>query len=327
MLASRRWRPGSLGLVWVQILTLVFALGLAANLAEIAQNYGAYQDLSAEQLSSLSAPSTGLLRSVKRPVVITAFVSQNLPPEMQVKAREIENTLAAIKRFSSNIRVDVHHPVDELDKDGQLASREYGLKSRTVIKDEVTGREPEEIYMGAAITSGGNNQVIDYYDPGLSVEYEIMRAIESVSQDKKQTLGIAETDMHMNGGFDMQMAMSGGGMMRPWEVVKEWEKQYKVQPVNLDQEIDPTIGVLVVAEPSSLTQPQIEHLHHYIFQGRPARSCSRTPPTSARAAPGADAQPAEEARQRLRWWRRQAEERAQEGRHQGAVARARPRLR
>ncbi len=270
VLASRRWRPGSAALVWVQILTLVFSLGLAANVAEWAQRHGAYQDLSAEQLSSLSGASKDLLEKVDRPVTITAFLSTNLPPELMVKAKEIEDTLAAIQRYTGKVRVDLRQPVDELDKDGQLASREYSIKSRPVLRDEVTGREPVEIYLGAAIASAGNSQVIDYFDPGLSVEYEIMRAISSVLQDKKPTLGIAETDMHMNGGFDMQGGMLGGGMIPQWEMVKEWQKQYKIQSVNLDADVETDIGVLVVAQPSSLTQPQIEHLHHYIFSGRPA---------------------------------------------------------
>jgi ABC-2 type transport system permease protein len=265
LLSSRRWRPGSASTVWAQVLTLTFAIILAVNLAHWANRKGAFKDVSVEGLSSLSPDSDKLLQSLEQPVTITAFISENLPPQIQLKAEEVEYKLKAVARTSGRVTVKINHPVDALDDAGQAASREFGLKSRKVPVEEVSGREPEDVFLGAAVTCGGNTQVIEYFDPGLSVEYELIRAVRSVALSKKHVLGLAQTDLQMTSGFDFQ----SGGMTPEWEIVKEWKKQYEVRPVNLDSAVAPEIEVLVVPQPSSLTQPQIEHLHDYIWNGRP----------------------------------------------------------
>jgi len=265
LLLSRRWRPGTAATIWAQILTLVFALALAVNLARWAERNGAYKDVSVEGLSSLSPSSVKLLKALDEPVTITAFISENIPPEMQLKAREIEDMLNAVARTSEHVKIDIRHPVDALDDAGQSATREFGLKTRKVATDEVTGQELEDVFLGAAVASGGNTQVIEYFDPGLSVEYELVRAIRSVTTDKKRVLGIAQTDLQMSSGFDFQ----SGSMTPEWEIVKEWRKQYDVRTVNLDSAVSSDIEAMVVPQPSSLTQAQIERLHDYIWAGHP----------------------------------------------------------
>jgi ABC-2 type transport system permease protein len=266
VLASRRWRPHSASTVWAQVLSLVFGLALAANVSRLAALHGVDADVSVEGLSSLSAVSRQMLAQVEEPVTITAFISQDLPPDMQLKKKEVEDKLKAIQRSSRRVSVDLRHPADAFDEDGATASKEFGLKTRHVISDEVSGREFKDVFLGAAVACAGNTQVIEYFDPGLSVEYELVRAVRSVAGTKKHVLGVAKTDMDMMGGFDYQ----GGGMTPEWEIVKEWRKQYDVRPVSLDNAVADDVEVLMVPQPSTLTQPQIDRLHDYVWSGRPA---------------------------------------------------------
>jgi ABC-2 type transport system permease protein len=266
MLASRRWRPGSSAMVWAQVLTLVFGIVLAVNVGRAAGRWGAYRDVSVEGLSSLSGTSLDLLKAIDQPVTITAFISKDLPAEMQLKGKEVEDKLKAVGRASGLVKIDIKHPADALDDDGAMATREFGLKPRKVPSDEVTGVEMKDVFLGAAVACGGNTQVIEHFDPGLSVEYELVRAVRGVAIPKKRVLGVAQTDLQITGGFDFQ----SGGMIPEWEIVKEWRHQYDVRPVNLDSDVAAEVEVLVVPQPSSLTQPQIEHLHDYIWSGRSA---------------------------------------------------------
>ncbi|MBA2482081.1 MAG: Gldg family protein [Planctomycetes bacterium] len=266
VLASRRWRPQSSALVWAQLLSLVFGLVLAANVSRLAALHGVDADVSVEGLSSLSPVSRQLLKDIEEPVTITAFISRELPADMQLKKKEVEDKLKAVERASRRVKLDIRHPADAFDDDGAIASKEFGLKTRRVISDEITGREFKDVYLGAAVSCAGNTQVIEYFDPGLSVEYELVRAVRSVAGTKKRVLGVAKTDLDLMGGFDYQ----GGGMTPEWEIVKEWKKQYDVRPVSLDNAVADDIEVLVVPQPSTLTQPQLDRLHDYVWEGRPA---------------------------------------------------------
>jgi ABC-2 type transport system permease protein len=54
-----------------------------------------------------------------------------------------------------------------------------------------------------------------------------------------------------------------------WEIVEELKRQYEVASVAADGPIVDAIDVLIAPMPSSLTQPQLDHLTHYAKQGKP----------------------------------------------------------
>ena len=54
-----------------------------------------------------------------------------------------------------------------------------------------------------------------------------------------------------------------------WEIVTELKKQYEVSSVPADSTIPADLDALVVAQPSSLTQPQIDNLTAYVRGGGP----------------------------------------------------------
>ena len=266
VLASRRWRPGNEAMVVSQIASLFFAIVLVASLGRLGGRAGVDADTTAEGLSSVSSASIASLKDLKAPVTVTAFISKDLPPEMALKGKEVVDKLKAVERASpSMVKLDIRYPTGALDEDGTLAQREFNLRPRRQVVDGAGGRRMASIYLGAAIASAGRTQVIDYFDPGLSVEYEVVRAIRGVSDAKKRVLGVATTDIDVMGGFNYQTM----GMIPGWEIVDEWKRQYEVRTVSLDSDVAADIEVLMVPQPSTLTQPQIEKLHDYIWAGRP----------------------------------------------------------
>jgi hypothetical protein len=72
-----------------------------------------------------------------------------------------------------------------------------------------------------------------------------------------------------------------------WQIVSELKKQYDLSQVGLDQPITEKIDVLLVAQVSSLTQPQMNVLSAYIKQGGAALLVRRPVPEHQPAlAPG-----------------------------------------
>lgn len=264
VLASRRWRPATQGQVWSQVASLILGLILAVNVARIANRNAVDVDLSSEGLASVSADSNAILGKIQTAVAIHAFISPDLPKELQVKAKEVEDKLKAVERLGGGkITLSIHQPADNIE--GSKLSSIYGIKPRRTVADTVAGREFVEVFLGAVVSSGSRSTTIEHFDPGLSVEYELIRAVRAVAEAKKPVLGVAETDLKITGDFDMQTYQQIPG----WEVVEEWRKRYEVRPVNLDQDVSDEISVLVAPQPSTLTQPQIEKLHDYIWAGRP----------------------------------------------------------
>ena len=266
VLSSRRWRPGSHATVVIQVASLCFAIILVANLSRLGGRAGVDADTTAEGLSSVSQASINALKELKAPVTVTAFISKDLPPELALKGKEIVDKLKAVERASpAMVKLEILTPTDALDEAGTLAQTEFNLKPRRQVVDSASGRRMTDIFLGAAVASAGRTQVIEHFDPGLSVEYELVRAIRGVSDAKKRVLGVATTDIDVMGGFNYQTM----GMTPGWEIVEEWKRQYEVRTVALDSDVAADIEVLLVPQPSTLTAPQMEKLHDYIWAGRP----------------------------------------------------------
>ncbi len=266
MISSRRWRPGNDAVIVGHVLSLVFVCAIAVHVARSLDRWLPVDaDITEERLSSLSPHSERILSSLKQPVAIHAFISKELPASLSLKRQEIEDKLSALGRIGGDrVSVQRHYPADPLDEQGALATRQYGIKPRDELVDTESGREKDKIFLSAAVTSAGRTQLIEYFDPGLSVEYELVRAVRAVSAEKKRVLGIAMTDVEMMGGFDPMRGQSPS-----WQVIDEWKRQYDVREVNLDSPVSSEIEVLVVAQPSSLTEPQIRNLHDHIWSGGP----------------------------------------------------------
>jgi ABC-2 type transport system permease protein len=267
LLSSRRWRPTNTQQIATQVVAVVFGLLLAVNIGRLAYLKNVDADVSSEGLSSISATSAQIIGKVEYPVTINAFISANLPEDLQLKAKEVTDKLFAVERSSGGkVEVKLFQPKNPLDADGQRATKEFGLKPIRAIVDGVSGRKPQDVFLSAAVVSGSRSQNITSFDPGLSVEYELVRAVRTVGSAKRPVVGIGTTDLKMTADFDFQT----GQMRQAWDLIEELKKQYEIREVSFDADVPEEVQVLIVPLPSSLTQPQVEKLHDYVWSGRPA---------------------------------------------------------
>ncbi len=267
MLSSRRWRPTNTQQITAHVVSVAFGLLLAVNLGRLSYVQNVDADVSSEGLASISATSAQIIQKIENPVTIIAFISDNLPDELKLKGQEVSDKLTALERSSSGkVKIEKHFPKNPLDVDGVRATKEFGLRPFRATVESVSGRKPQDVFLGAAVVSGSRTQLIMAFDPGLSVEYELVRAVRMAGNTKRPVVGIGQTDLKVTADFDFQT-----GQMRPgWELIEELKKQYEIRDVTFDTDVSSDIEILVVPLPSSLTQPQIEKLHDYIWAGRPA---------------------------------------------------------
>jgi ABC-2 type transport system permease protein len=125
----------------------------------------------------------------------------------------------------------------------------------------------ESIYLGAAITCGLEKMVIPFFERGVPVEYELVRSLATITQQKRERVGVVQTDAELFGGFDFS-----GGMprQRPNErLIEELGKQYDVVRVDASNPITDRFDVLLAVQPSSLNQLQLTNLIDVIRKGQP----------------------------------------------------------
>ncbi|MEX0613954.1 MAG: Gldg family protein, partial [Pirellulales bacterium] len=124
-------------------------------------------------------------------------------------------------------------------------------------------RKTDEIFLGAAFTSGLDRVVIPFIDKGIPVEYELVRSICTVADQERKKLGVLKTDVQLFGGFSMQ------GPTDESQLVAELRKQYDVEEVDPSKPIKERYDVLLAVQPSSLTPDEMENFVAAVKAGQP----------------------------------------------------------
>ncbi|MFO0907690.1 MAG: Gldg family protein [Isosphaeraceae bacterium] len=269
LLGRRHWAGGERSPNhWLHSTIRAAALIVAiASLNVLVGRTGARADMSEEGLHTLSKESIELIKQIPsdRPVYIQAYFSPEVPRDyVQTRADLIALLKEYAARGGDRIRLNLVE-TDLYSPEARDAEKRFGIEPRRVMVDEESRQSFQEILLGVAFTSGLEEVVIPFFDRGLPVEYELTRSIRVVSRSSRKRVGILNTDARLMGGFDMRTM----GQNPEWSIVTELKKQYDVSSVAPDVDIPSDLDVLLVAQPSSLTQKQIDNLTAFVKKGGP----------------------------------------------------------
>ncbi len=196
---------------------------LALSVVAMLQASDLRLDLTSERLSSLSPETVKILRSLdpQHPVQIEAFVSPEVPESyIQVRANVI-NLLHEFQARCKNLRVRINN-TEPYSAEAQRAADRFNITPQRVMAMQ-QGRYTEmQMFLGVAFTCGLEKVVVPFIDRDIPVEYELIRSVATVTQQKRKRLGILDTDAKLFGEFSL-----GGGEGR-WPIVDELEKEFEV---------------------------------------------------------------------------------------------------
>lgn len=276
------------------------AIALAAALVSInfmAEKSSAYfvsrADLTEDELYTLSDTTREVTETAsekERPVTIQAFLSPEVPQNYIYARKQLVRLLRQYDRLGGNT-VDVRF-VDV--KPNSKQAREARTLGVEPIRDQsnVGGKAVEQdVYLGLVITSNIGEVVIPFLDGETSMEYEITRSMATVtSRPERLKVGILDTDA-------LRLDDEQSPIREFFEqAVEKLEQQYDLTAVSHDQlsefvaskeektpdenkdadkeeeeeseeKKDEAPEVLVVIQPSSLTQQSMDELVKYIKAG------------------------------------------------------------
>ncbi|MFB3829653.1 MAG: Gldg family protein [Bryobacteraceae bacterium] len=269
LIGRRRWRTGPKAPA-MRVHVVARAACLAVIVGSVALVAGAARlrvDATAEKVHSLSPETSNLLRGLnpRQPVFIDAYFSPDVP-RSYVDART--NLVAMLREFDAVAGEGVHARVIETVKyspQAREAQERFGIRPYRVPVTEESARAVNEIFLGVAFTCGSEEFVIPFFDRGLPVEYELMRSIRVVSRARRKKAGILATGVNLFGGFDF----GARAQSSEWSIVQELRKQYEVTQVPADAAYPEDLDALIVPQPTSLAQPQVERLTAYVKRGKP----------------------------------------------------------
>lgn len=239
-----------------------------ASVTILASRMGGRIDVTSEQIHSLSPSTRELLRNLDpdKPVFIQAYLSRNVP-RGYLQTRN--NIVSLLRQFDSIGGDRVHARVIETEKytdEAREAQDRYNIQPQQMSPLDTTGTgTPSEIYLGVAMSHGSQEEVIPFFPPGLSVEYELMRSVRVVVEADRKKVGVLSPQIEMFGGFDFATRQRSS----PWAIIAELRKQYEVVPVQSGAEYPADLDVLMVVLPHLMPQADVQRLTGYVAAGNP----------------------------------------------------------
>lgn len=235
LIARRRWRKsGGMHLRWHY---LIRGISLAAILISVGYVVSALAnwsiDMTEEGLYTLADVTHQTLAEInpEQTVTIEAYISAEVGvPYDRVKS-ELEGILRRVQSLASN-KLAIHWYYLGAFTDDEVRAEENGIEPQTYIRDDETTTHAtvEKVYLGLVVKRGDERVVIPFVDLGTSIEYELTRAIGTVIQQERMSIGILETAAQINAR--PANPENEGENLPPWRIIQELEKQYEVVDVD-----------------------------------------------------------------------------------------------
>ena len=195
-----------------------------------------------------------------------AFLSPDVP-RRYLQTRN--NIITQLREFDAagSARVLVRLvPTEKYTEAAREAQDKFNIRSRPVPVWEQSAGGAAEIFLGVAFSCGPEEFVIPFFDPGLPVEYELMRSMRVVSRAERKRVGVLETGVKLFGGFDFEAKRQS----QDWSIVPELRKQYEVVRVPPGRDYPDNLDVLMAVLPNTLKQEELDRLAAYVKEGKPA---------------------------------------------------------
>jgi len=137
-------------------------------------------------------------------IKIDAYVSPQVPAEYAAHKLNLLSTLTELSSLSGGkIVVDVHE-IENFSQEATNAEKAYGIEPHEVRTIDRGARKTDEIYLGAAFSSGLDRVVLPFIDKGIPVEYELVRSICTVFAAEAAEAGRFEDRRSVVRRFSMQ---------------------------------------------------------------------------------------------------------------------------
>jgi len=226
----------------------------------------------------LSETSKSLLEDLKSEIHLEAFVSprDSFPDSMLQSRLELLGLLDQLQTAGKGLlRVKVH----EIESSDPLArtAKELGVVNKAeeqfFVSHEGQDRQwRKDLYLGTAMVGKSGKKIITpFYDPGIHVEYELVRSILSLSgSSTKKRIGVYPTNVPIMGSPAQALfGQAIGGGAPPWHFITELRKQYEVVKVKDGPVETGDYDALLVVQPSTLDDAKLDRLIAAVKAGVP----------------------------------------------------------
>ncbi|MBK9679647.1 MAG: GldG family protein [Saprospiraceae bacterium] len=188
------------------------------------------------------------------PITISAYFSKDLPANITKVRTDFKDLLVEYSnRSGGNINYEFINP-NESETIEQEAMQ-AGIRPIMIDVREKDQSKQQKAYLGAVLKMGDRTEVLPFVQPGASMEYDLTTAIKKISNLNKQAIGLVQ-------GY------GAASMQELAQVNQALQALYIVEPVDLNNPIDPKFKTILFVRPKDTIQPiAFQNLDQFLERG------------------------------------------------------------
>lgn len=148
-------------------------------------------DLTRDRRYTLSNSTKAILDSLKKPVTITAYYSENSIPAITRAKSDFKDMLIEYAARSGN-KVVYNFVNPNKNDSAEAVAQKNGVNPFPLQVRDKDEMKKVKVYLGAVIKMGDKIEVLPFIDPNSSLEYTLSNAIKKLSIDKKPPVGLLQ---------------------------------------------------------------------------------------------------------------------------------------
>lgn len=237
---------------WYSTLLLI-AIVVVANL--IARQLFFRIDLTENNQYTLSPATKDILRNLEQPVTVTAYFSENMPPNIAKARRDFQEMLVEYRSLSNGyVDYQFINPDEESE---QQEAMQTGIQPVMINVREKDQAKQQQAYLGAVISLGDQQEVLPFIQPGAPMEYELSTSIKKLAVQDKPSIAILQ-------------GHGEAGLQQLAQAVQSLSVLYQVETFDLSTEAsipDRFRAAALVAPTDTLPPADLAKLDDYLSQG------------------------------------------------------------
>ncbi len=213
-------------------------------------------DLTEDKRYSLSDATKQILQNLDDPVTITAYFSEDLPPDIAKTKQRFKEMLIEYGQRSKGMLVYEFKDPSEDEKIEREAMKN-GIQPVLINVRDKNQAKQQKAFLGAMIQLGEEKEVIPFMDPNAAMEYKLSSSIKKLTIDQKPKLGF------LRGHGEPAVSMMQ-------QVRKELSILYDIEEVTLSDStynLDKFNTLAIVAPKDSFPASHLGQLDRFVAEG------------------------------------------------------------
>ena len=241
---------------------LRLGVGLLAASLVVVNLLGGYiggrLDFSPGQAYTLSSGTRSVLGHLDDLVTIKVFASAELPTEVALMKRDVDDLLRDIRAAGNNrIRIVERDPAT--DDAARQDAQTLGVQP---VQFNVIGQSELQVkqgYLGLAIQHGSQTETVPFVQSTDDLEYRLISSIRNLTRTHKRAIGIVADQ-------SAAAAEPGTGYQ---SLEEQLGKSYEVRPLVLPDstKLDSLAAIVLAGAPDSVPASQLATLERYVDHG------------------------------------------------------------